>query len=279
MPVSFPFDRVGHLTLVRVDVGGEEVPFLVDTGIGVSVVSTRLAHRLGLAPLGTSYSGRRMSGQVVTAPLVKVPHVTLGGFDVPAQDAAVVDLDSADTSRFEGILGLRCFEEHALTTDPVAMTLTVGASRSVTGGERVPLEIRRDGPCVDAYARLTLPDAQTITVEVDTGSGALILDAGYLDRGDITMTKVEPSTGVDETGYAWSRRRGVLSGAVHLEGAPETRHLSPQVIVQDIIHDGLVGTDYLERFRYTFDVAAEALVLSPLLPAAPCPERVASAGS
>ncbi len=259
---SVPFDRVGHLTRVLVTVAGEEVPFLVDTAIGVTVVSTRLAGRLGLPALGTSFSERRMSGQVVTAPLVRVSSLSLGDLEIAEQDAGVVDLDSADVPAFEGILGLGCFEEHAVTTDPDAMTLTIGPTGSVTGGERVPLEIRRDGPSIAPYARLTLPDGQSITVEVDTGSGALILDARFVDRGDITLDDVETTTGVDETGYMWTRRRGVLSGAVHLDGAPHTSHVSPAVIVQDIIHDGLIGTDYLERFRYTIDVAEGCAVLA-----------------
>jgi hypothetical protein len=36
------------------------------------------------------------------------------------------------------------------------------------------------------------------------------------------------------------------------------------VIFQEIIHDGLVGAEYLYRYRFSFDLAGERMVLSPL---------------
>jgi hypothetical protein len=51
---------------------------------------------------------------------------------------------------------------------------------------------------------------------------------------------------------------------VHLADAPQTAQDAPRVIFQDIIYDGLVGIDYLERFRLTVDFAGERLILAPL---------------
>lgn len=51
-------------------------------------------------------------------------------------------------------------------------------------------------------------------------------------------------------------------GEVHLAAAPETAQSEVRVQFQDIVHDGLVGTDYLERYRLTSDVPRSRLILS-----------------
>jgi len=71
-------DRVAHLVRVPVRLGGDDLRFLVDTGIGVSVVGTRVAARPDVLDLGRTFAGRRMSGQVVEAPLVRLPELAVG---------------------------------------------------------------------------------------------------------------------------------------------------------------------------------------------------------
>ena len=258
------FDRVGHFTRIIVIVASEPRRFLFDTGIGVNVVSPSVADRLNLALVGDTFAGQRMSGQWVEAPLVHLPPVNVGDRVIADQVAAVVDLGQETGDRqFDGILGLSAFEDVPVTVDPASSTLTLGDPGPATF--RVPLEVRRRGPSTDPYAELVLPDGQTISVEVDTGSGCLILDARFLDEGHVTtLGEVETIEGTDETGHEWLRRIGRLDGGVYLAGAPLSRQERPRVLFQDIIHDGLIGADYLDRFRYTVDVGREQLLLTPL---------------
>lgn len=258
------FDRVGHFTRIPVTVGKEPCRFLFDTGIGVNVVSTSVADRQNLVHVGESFAGQRMSGQWVEAELVYLPPVTVGERVLCEQVAAVADLGQEDgAGGFAGILGLSAFDHVQVTVDPWAATLTLGDPGRTAF--RVPLDIRRDGPSTAPFAELVLPEGQTISVEVDTGSGCLILDAGFLNEGDVTaLGELEASKGVDETGYEWVRLRGQLSGGIHFAAAPQSRQESPCVLFQDIIHDGLIGTEYLDRFRYTVDVRGEQLLLTPL---------------
>lgn len=51
---------------------------------------------------------------------------------------------------------------------------------------------------------------------------------------------------------------------MHLLGASETVQQGPRVMFQDIVLDGLVGTDYLDRFVTTYDLDRDRLVLSRL---------------
>ena len=69
----------GHLISIPVTVGeGVSARFILDTGIGVDLISTRLAARLHTPGTGTSYTGQRMSGQKVTLPLSYLSNLKVG---------------------------------------------------------------------------------------------------------------------------------------------------------------------------------------------------------
>ncbi|MFI6831514.1 retropepsin-like aspartic protease [Kribbella sp. NPDC050241] len=261
------FDRVQHLVRVHVRLGDAEYRFLVDTGIGITVVASAIASRADVLPTGETYTGRRMSGQEVEAPLVRLPVLGVGDYAVDGQVAGVADLgDADDPNGFAGIIGPGFFENHTVTTDPDAMTLTVLPRESFQAdGPEVPLDVRRESVSVDPFTQLVLPSGREICVEVDTGSDSLILDTRFMaDCGvDLESPDLETRTGTDETGYEWTRRWVTIPGSVHLAAAPETAQSSPRVQFQDIVHDGLVGAGYLERYRMTFDVTGARLVLGP----------------
>ncbi|WP_126688291.1 hypothetical protein [Nocardioides ferulae] len=59
------------------------------------------------------------------------------------------------------------------------------------------------------------------------------------------------------------RHRGQLDGGIHFASTPQLRQDNPRVLFQSIIHDGLIGREHLDRFRYTVDVQREQLLLTP----------------
>lgn len=262
MDSTVPFDRLDHMHRVPVRVGDDVHPFLIDTGIGVNVVSPDFAARSDVSPLGTSYVGRRMSGQRVEVPLTRLPELRVGDFPVTDRVAGVLDLGEG----FAGILGLGSFEGHTLMIDPGREVVAVRRESPTSPDDaEVPLEVRRDGPAVDTFTELVLPSGRTIRVEVDTGTANLVLHTRYMTDCGLTTDdpSVETATGTDETGYEWTRHRATIAGSVHLAAAPQTAHERPRVQFQDIIYDGLVGTDYLDRFRMTVDLTGARLTLRP----------------
>jgi predicted aspartyl protease len=262
--VTVGFDRVQHLVRVHLMLGGTPYRFLVDTGIGLTVVSSAVARRA--VEIGETFTGRRMSGQSIETPLVRLPLAELGDYQVDEHVAGVADLGaSGGPNGFDGILGPGFFEQHAVTTDPDAETLTVQPRESFeVDGPEVPLDVRRESVSADPFAQLVLPSGREICVEVDTGSDSLILDTRFAaDCGvELDGPGVETRSGTDETGHNWTRQWVTIPGSVHLVAAPETAQDSPRVQFQGIIHDGLVGASYLDRFRMTFDVTGSRLVLA-----------------
>lgn len=223
--------------------------------------------RLRLGETGESFTGRRMSGQPVTAPLVAVPRLAIGEHRVHDVRAMVLDLGFSDGDNgFDGILGLDILGRSLLTIEPLRRLVRLAEERESSPADlAVPVRVERDGPSVCLYADLQLPSGRVIEAEVDTGSGCLILDTALMgDCGvQANSAEIETTTGTDETGYNYTRRFATARGAVQLAGYLDTAQTNARVMFQDIIHQGLVGADFLDRFSYTIDVGHERIVLAP----------------
>jgi hypothetical protein len=125
-------------------------------------------------------------------------------------------------------------------------------------GIAVEIELVREGPSLDAFLPLVLPGGQSISVEVDMGSGTLILDhrlAAELGV-DLDAPDVRRVDGTDETGGTFTRWFATLEGSVHPAGAPELAQERPHAMFARIIHDGLIGDAFLRRRPVTYDLAA-----------------------
>lgn len=260
------FDRIGHLVRVPVRMpDGGTARFLVDTGIGVSLVSTALAAQYDLSPVG-SVTGHRMSGQAVTSPTTLLPTIGVAGVGFGSRVVAIADLGTTDgPDGFDGILGLDLLGDETLTINPFTRTLNLGRCAGQTGSAlRVRVRAHRDGPAIDLRADLRLPDGAVIEVEIDTGSAVTILDSALMAACGVDGT--EPGArsvdGTDETGHRFHRRFIPIPGSISLLEAPATIHRQPTVMFQDLAMDGLIGTDFLDRFVQTYDTVQSLMTLA-----------------
>ncbi len=278
-PVGFRY--LGHFVVVPVRVGGLEKEFIFDSGMGVTLVSDDLATSAGCQLTGTSFKGRRMSGQEVEVPLATLPSMELGGHSMKDVDVAVLDMGAlAGIEGVSGFLSLSVFDPGAVTIDYLRGTVVVeddvSLARRVAEGMVVPVEVERDGPSATVHMSLDLPGGgDPIRVEVDMGSDCLILDAAHAGRlgVDLGSEDVKRLDGTDETGHEYARHFTKIAGGVRLSSAPDVFEDDPDVMFQKIIYDGLLGTAFLRRFRVTFDLANERVIFgSPVL-------RRASGGS
>lgn len=264
------FDRFKHFT--RVGVGlprGVSARFLIDTGIGITVVSTSLKERYDLEETGETFRGRRMSGQEVEAALLNLPPLTLGTHSFDGHVGAALDLsEEGEGQEFDGILGLDLLGQPPLTINPFDNTVVLGQLppeivESETGSHVVAARVHRDGPSVDFRADLRLPDKTVVEVEVDTGSAVTILDTSLMPACSVQGTEdgARIMEGTDETGHAFVRTFIPLPGAVCLSQAPATALRQPTVMFQDLALNGLIGTEYLDRYIQTYNTRAGTITL------------------
>ncbi len=275
-----PFDIVGgHLLSVPARVGGSaDVRLLFDTGIGVSVLSSALAAAAGCRPTGETFTGRRMSGQEVVVPLSRLGSLELGSHRASDVPVGILDLLPPRASRpagfaeVEGIVSPGLLDGRAFTLDGPNRSLVLEDDRSMADrlrrGTSIPLRVDRTGPAVDLFVDLDLPSGSRATVEVDTGSGALTLHSRYMLElgvrpGDPGVRTVE---GVDETHHAFTRHFARIDGPVRFSGAPTSARGAGEVMFQEIIYDGLVGSTYLLGSAVTFDPRGSRAVVPTVAP-------------
>lgn len=260
MSDRIPFERIHHLVTVPVTVTGVETRFILDTGIGPTLLAESLSARAGCTPTGETFSGRRMSGQEVTTPLARVPSLRLGDFERRDFEIGTLDLSGfpEELADVGGFLSLAFFDEQPFTVDYPAECVALEASTGVA----VEVELERNGPSLDVFLPLVLPNGRTISVEVDMGSDALILDERFAEELDVDLAApdVRRVDGVDETGGAMTRWFTTLAGSIEPTGAPELAQQQPEVMFQRIIHDGLIGDAFLRRQPVTYDLPNRRLV-------------------
>lgn len=253
------FEYLQHLVTVPVTIDGIATRFVLDSGIGLTLVREELAVSAGLERTGSSFTGRRMSGQAVTLPLVQAA-IVFGGHSLERHEVGLLDMGSFPDALSEigGFLSLAFFADQPFTVDYGRRVVAFAPAEGVS----VPVAVERDGPSVTVFMPLTIPGGRSISVEVDMGSDELILDESFATESGAVLggDGVRRVEGTDETGHAYTRTFTRLSGRIHPTAAPGLAQDDPDVMFQRIIHDGLLGDAFLRGHVVTFDVAEERMV-------------------
>jgi predicted aspartyl protease len=264
-----PFEYLAHVLTIPVTVAGVETRFVFDTGIGLSLISERLAAKVGCRPGGSTFTGRRMSGQAITVPVGSLDSLQIGSSVLRNVPVGLFDMQAmAGLGEVEGFVSLSFFRATAVTVDYAARALILEDEASLAeraaAGTAVPVEMREDGPSTDLAMSVDLPGGQPIMVEIDTGSDSLILDIRLAaDVGiDLHDPAVEAVTASDETGHEYTRYFTNLRGSVGVNGLPAISVTDPPVMFQRIIYDGLVGDQFLRNFTATYDLANSRVIFA-----------------
>jgi len=210
----------------------------------------------------------------VEFPLTRISSLTIGSVERKNVMVGVLDLDlgSPAFKHIAGFVSLKFFEELPFTADYARGLLTLETSRSLAEraktGKATKISLRRRGPSLDVFTRIRLPGGQIAKVEVDSGSGRLILHEKFMPPLGLKpgAKNVTQRSGKDETGHIYQRYFSKLTGDVQLASAPSVAHQRPRVMFQKIIYDGLMGTAFLKRFRVTFDLKGARMIFGPRLP-------------
>jgi hypothetical protein len=263
------FNYLQHLVTVPVSVNGIESRFILDSGIGLTLLRCERAESTGVRPTGASFTGRRMSGQSVTIPLGEIPTMTFAGSTCELVEVGIFDMSSfpPELAGIGGFLSLAFFADRPLTVDYGRGVVIVETRETLAAryadGVPVSVDVRRDGPSVTMFMPLTIPGGRSISVEIDMGSDELILDERLAEETGASLDGdgVRRVEGTDETGRAYTRRFTRLAGRIHPTTAAHLAQDDPDVMFQRIIHDGLVGHAFLRQHVVTFDVSGAAIVL------------------
>lgn len=264
-----PFEYVAHVLTIPVRAGAIETKFIFDTGIGLNLISEDLAAKAGCRPDGSTFTGRRMSGQAVTVPLGSLGSLQIGTSRVRDVPVGIFDMHAkAGLGDVEGFVSLSFFRTTPVTVDYSAGLLILedeaSLARRAVAGTPVAVHVGHDGCSTDLMLSMELPSGKPISVEVDTGSDMLILNEELASGTGIDLqgTGVRDVKARDETGHEFVRYFTELSGDVRVSGAPSIHVTDPQVMFQKIIYDGLAGDRFLRNFTTTYDLARSRMIFA-----------------
>jgi hypothetical protein len=233
----------GRLRAVRVRAADREWELLFDTGGGLTLVSPALAEAVGCTPRGR-VTGHRMSGESISVPTCASGALAIGGWIAPPQTLGIFDVMTllpSDWPRLDGVVALRSFAGRRLTIDPAALgeTAGVGATRLLSrvatgagGGELL------------VFAGVTV-GTDTLWLEVDSGN----LGAVHLAPHAARLLGVSDSVGAEHPEIMLSLVPGHPSA---VRGR-----------VRELILDGALNAEWLERGRLTIDLAHGTLWWRP----------------
>lgn len=263
------FRYAHHLVVIPAVVGGVEAEMVLDTGIGVSLLTEELAGAVRCERTGGVHVGRRMSGQHVSVPLATLDSLSVAGSTAEGLTVGVLDLGAIPgLEGVGGFLSLAYFRKLPVTFEYSAHSIVLEDEASLAArsgaSAAVDVQIRTDADATTVFLPLAVDGVGHVLAEVDTGSDSLILDERFavgagIDLEAPTTRSVE---GSDETGHRFVRHFATLAGAVRLESAPNFSQPSPEVMFQDIIHDGLVGDAFLRNFNVTYDLERSRMLFS-----------------
>lgn len=271
-PKEIPFSYFEKtFMVVPVEINGNVTQdFIFDTGIGVNIISQSLCHQLGCKAQG-EHTGKRMSGQEVHIPMSSVGSLSLAGHGQKDVPVGLFNLEEMmPGAKIGGFLSLGFFRDLPYSVDYDRKTITFEDPSSLekirAEGIRVPVRFDIQGPSFGIFLSLILPNGKEASVEVDTGSQALILNEKFMDELGVKANgpDVKRKDGKDETGHMYSRFFATLKGRVHLRQSQDISMNNPEVMFQKIIYDGLVGHHFLSQFRVTYDLPHSEMIFRTL---------------
>ena len=243
--------------------------FTVDTGAGVSLISPRLAHQLEIVATGSEY--RTGAGGQVEVALGKVQSLAIGEARLELDQVGISDeldkIGAAAGEKIDGNIGYDYLRHYRVTIDYGRSVLSLAQEHADL--ESAGVAVRVKFRLADSVKPLILVPAFVngagpYLFALDTGASATVVSPELAHNLGIAGTDAAQALGAG--GSVTASVGSVESLAVE---SAEVKDLA--VAVMDFFDrlgreigeklDGLIGYNYLRRFRVTIDYTNQVLQL------------------
>jgi hypothetical protein len=273
--IGFLYEDARLYVPVRIGTGAARW-FILDTGVTGTIIDTAVARTAGLDISGGQTVHGAGSGSSSEAETSMVD-LRVGSVALHVDQPAVMDLahllGPTSGRAPAGIIGSQFFREHFVDIDFATRKLAIfppqGDRRSFYAAT-VPLTFADWTPLT--HVSLELPTNRIVTANalVDLGAkSTFLVPEPYIAREKLrdafpnpVVTGLGAGVGGD-TFYAFARaKRLVLAGAPAMALANPVIGLSVGGTLRSTWHEGLLGADFLSRFRLGVDYTHHRLLLS-----------------
>jgi hypothetical protein len=246
-----PLERWRTRWTLRAEIGGATRRLLLDTGGGITLVSSATAKAAGCEPWGRR-TGYNMFGKRLEGPACGGIGVNIAGHrHVPAITGLVnmAALNPAD-SALDGIAALDLFDGRAITLDLARGRLIVESPASlrarVAGMRPLPIRLKRE---VEGLALAVMAGVPTsrgwLWMELDSGNGGTIL----------VSKPVAALVGLDSSVAGRQAADFPVTDGVRVQ--------TTDAFTPDLIMDGNLGMPFLRNWVVTLDLQAGTGWIAP----------------
>jgi hypothetical protein len=235
-----PLVQYGRGIAAKVEIGGKERLFQVDTAGGMTVVTPATARAIGCTPWGRIV-GFHMRGARISGARCDDVRLRWGGLNLSAPTVLVIDVGSPDAP-LDGLLALDAFAGRTITIDFARMELMIeteaSARKRVSNATEIKAHLAREvgGIALSAF------------VEVPARHGPLRLELDSGNTGpNLVSRPLLGELGLNPVGSGGQMATLRLADGVSITGP---------IYGPDLVIDGNLGMAFLKDWVVTIDLAA-----------------------
>lgn len=236
-------DYMGVLVTLEVGVGEETLPFLFDTGSGLTMITPELADRLGLQTFGR-VTGFRMDGGRVDLARCQETRFGVGSVDIEIEPVVfdLMRLIPQGWPEVGGVVSLHTFQNHAITLD-------LGGSRLILETEASKLSRTDTMHRLSVrFPRQASGSSVDLMAEAAAKTGTMWLE---VDTGNTGPVRLAPHA-LQQLGAPEDSAGGPWAGAIDLDIAG-LGSVDVAAVEADLIYDGVLNIDTIRKMILTVD--------------------------
>ncbi len=247
-----PMELFGDRPVVSVRVNGKgPFQFALETGVTGTMVSTELAHELGLPDMGQAIAGRPGAASPARVTLTRIDKLELGEAEISGLLAVSADVSTVWIGNHlpQGVLNAASFPGPLVTLDYPAKRIELRRGELPAVDGRTVFEWDAEGTLPSTPLAL---NGLKLEVALNLGlASGIDLPERYADRLRLTSEPVAVPKNKTNTGDGESEITvATLNGAAKL-GQFTINH--PQIRFIDDMAYGNIGREILQRFAVALD--------------------------
>ena len=247
---------------------------IVDSGAGISSLSTRAAHDINLR-LGLVRTSTGAGNNTYNVYSIFPPKVETAGVAVDIKPAAAADLQPTEEvagRRLDGILGHDLFQSYVVDIDYAGRRITLHDPDHFSyrgAGAILPIEERNHHLFTTAIFDQDGSSPRRLRILLDTGGFGvpLLLNTPFVKANRLALPgMLESSSGIGQGGVVhalFTRARNFQLGPFSMHNIIVALSQDERGALASREYDGIVGGEVLHRFRVIFDLRHHQLILEP----------------
>jgi hypothetical protein len=231
--------------------------FMLDTGSGITVFSSRLFNKYNLKQAGL-HTGTRHNGELITGMLYILPSLSIGNFT--KQNVVIGSYDALQNC--DGLLSMDFFRDTPFTIDFINRKLIIETPQTLSviskQAEKIPIELKSNGKNeLDFFVSICMNDSIKADAEFDTGSGfnMLMLNTKYLDKLDINLHQ-QPNQ--DYGYYVYSTTLPLLKYCNSIKLQQKNVFVG---FKEGLIYEALIGSGMFRNKKLSINIPASEIMV------------------